>query len=243
MTSWLKIVGTNHISKESVEEIKSTFLLYKPDIIAIELDRGRLESLLSEGNDKKQKISFSFIRSVGVGGFIFLLVGKFLQQKMGKLVGMKPGSEMLFAIKLAQNNQLKMALIDKPLTLTIKRLFKQITFKEKMRFLSDILFAPFKKKQSKKLQKNLGLNKQNFSSLFSKVPDSKLINSLMFALKERYPTFHRVLVDERNHYMAKKLVILHKKDLDKKFMAVVGAGHEEEILRLVKHYSQTIELV
>jgi pheromone shutdown-related protein TraB len=244
MISWLKIVGTNHISKESIEEIKTNFLSYKPDVIAIELDKGRLEGLLSEENKikSKQRINFAFIRSVGIRGFLFLLAGKFMQQKMGKMVGMKPGSEMLFAVNLARNNALKLALIDRPITITVKRLFKKLTFKEKMRFLGDILFAPFKKKQMKELQEKAGLNKNSMKSLFSNVPDSKLIDSLMLALKERYPSVYSVLVDERNHYMVKKLVILHKKNPDQKFMAVVGAGHEKAMMELVKSYFFAIDL-
>ncbi|MBN1175030.1 MAG: TraB/GumN family protein [Bacteroidales bacterium] len=245
MTSWLKIVGTNHISKDSIDEIKSVFLDYKPDVIAVELDKGRLDGLLYEENNpnKKQSMNFSSIRKVGVKGFLFLFFGKLMQQKMGKLVGMKPGSEMLFAVKLAKNNNLNLALIDRPITITIKRLFKNLTFKEKMRFLGDLVFAPFKQKQAKELQEKTGLDKRSMSSLFSKVPDSELIDKLMFALKGRYPTFYTVLVDERNHYMARKLVILHKKNPNQKFLVVVGAGHAKEMIELVKHYSFAIELV
>lgn len=245
MTSWLKLIGTNHISKESVNEIKETFLEYMPDIIAVELDKGRLEGLLSEelNPNKKNKITFSAIRSVGVKGFIFLMIGKFVQQKMGRLVGMKPGSEMLFAVNLAKNNLLKLALIDRPITITIKRLFKKMTFKEKMRIIGDVLFAPFKKKQSKKIMEKTGLKTGSMKSMLSKVPNSEMIEKLMFALKDRYPTIYGVLVDERNHYMAKKLVILHKKNPDKKIMAVVGAGHEKAMIQLVKHYMFAIEIV
>ena len=39
---YLKIIGTSHIAKESVEEVKDTILKEKPDIIALELDRKRL---------------------------------------------------------------------------------------------------------------------------------------------------------------------------------------------------------
>lgn len=245
MTSWLNLIGTNHISKESVNEIKSNFLSYKPDIIAVELDKGRLDGLLEqEANpNKKNKINFSVIRTVGVKGFLFLLVGKFLQQKMGKFVGMKPGSEMLFAVKLARNNFLKLALIDRPITITIRRLFKHLTFKEKCRLFGDVVFAPFKHKQSRELIIKAGLSNKSMNSLFSKVPDLDLIDRLMFALKDRYPTFYSVLVDERNHYMAKKLVLLHKKEPDKKILAVVGAGHQKAMLELVKHYMFAIEII
>lgn len=245
MTSWLNLIGTNHISKESVNEIKESFLSYKPDIIAIELDKGRLEGLLDQEQNpnKKSNIGFSAVRSVGVKGFLFLLIGKFVQQKMGKLVGMKPGSEMLFAVNLAKNNFLRLALIDRPISITIRRLFKQLTWKEKFRLLGDVLFAPFKRKQSKELQQKMGLKKNELSKLLSTVPSSDVIDKLMLALKDRYPTFYRVLVDERNHYMAKKLVLLHKKNPEQKIMAVVGAGHQKAMVELVKHYMFAIDVI
>ena len=48
----LSIIGTSHISKHSVEEVKDHILTKNPDIIAIELDRSRAHALLS----KKKKI-------------------------------------------------------------------------------------------------------------------------------------------------------------------------------------------
>ena len=37
----IKIIGTSHISKQSVSEIKKAMIEFKPDIVAIELDAQR----------------------------------------------------------------------------------------------------------------------------------------------------------------------------------------------------------
>jgi len=65
-----------------------------------------------------------------------------------------------------------------------------------------------------------------------KVPEKELINTILKQVKERYPNFYRVLVEDRNKYMAKKLFKLMRNY--NKIVAVVGAGHEEEIIEDIK---------
>ncbi len=95
----LTIIGTSHIAKESVEEVEETINKEKPDIIALELDKKRMYTLL---NKQEEKISFYNIFRVGIKGFFFSLLGAWAEKKLGKLVGVSPGSEMIEAIKLAK---------------------------------------------------------------------------------------------------------------------------------------------
>ena len=53
-------------------------------------------------------------------------------------------------------------------------------------------------------------------------------------VKKYYPSIYLTLIKERNEYMAKALYKLITINPDKTILAVVGAGHEEEIIRLVK---------
>ncbi len=228
MTNNIKIVGTNHISEQSIQKIKQEFLSFQPDIIAIELDKQRLQSLLHP--NQEGKIGLAAIRQFGVKGTLFLILGRYAQKKLGKIVNMKPGSEMLFATNLARSNGLTLALIDRPINKTIKRLFKKLTWKEKFRFLGDVLFAPFKKKQ--KITFNL-----------ASVPDEDVISQLIKPLKKRYPTFYNVLIAERDVYMSRQLAIIHKKNPDKKTLAVVGAGHVQGIHKAIPKQLQHIEVV
>jgi len=95
------------------------------------------------------------IRILGFKGFIFFLISKFLQEKLGKIVDVKPGVDMLFAINLAKNNHLNLFFIDQPIEKTIRRLGKKITFKEKMEFVKDLFKALFFPKKQKKV--NIGM--------------------------------------------------------------------------------------
>ena len=68
----------------------------------------------------------------------------------------------------------------------------------------------------------------------TKVPPKTLINRLMKKVKKRYPNLYAVLVEERNIIMANNLRNLLDANPDKKIVAVVGAGHEEEMIKLIK---------
>lgn len=222
-----KLVGTSHISSKSVKDIKKMFLDFEPDAICVELDSQRLYSLL---HPNQKSSNFALLKQLGLKGFIFAIISRYAQQKLGKLVGMKPGSDMLFAVELAKNNSLDLYLIDRQIQITIRRLMKQLTFKEKMRFLKDLFLGIFFKKKQAKVKINL-----------NEVPSQNMIGELLKQLKHRYPTIYRILVHERNHFMAKRLVTLLKKNPDKKFLVVIGAGHEDEMFSLISHYDKKID--
>lgn len=235
----IHIVGTSHVAKQSELNIKNAFLSFQPDFIAIELDKDRLQSLLSP--QKKSSPSLRLLRQVGFVGFFFVLIGGYAQKKLGKLVGVTPGTDMLYAVHLANNNSLSLALVDRPIQQTLRRLSKSFTFKEKIRVVGDICKAPFQvvflklfKSKSKKIVK-----KGTFD--LSSIPEKDVILYLMEMLKKRYPSLYNVLIEERNHYMAKRLVLLAKKNPDKKILAVVGAGHKEGMLKLLSVYDESYE--
>ena len=70
----------------------------------------------------------------------------------------------------------------------------------------------------------------------TKVPSKKIINELVEKVRKRYPNVYKVLIEERNHVMAKNLKKIIENNKDKKILAIVGAGHEEEILKLIKDF-------
>lgn len=225
----LVILGTSHIAKQSLDEIKDVFLSEKPDIIAVELDGSRLNSLLNQNSKQKNVSLYEGIKMFGVKGYLFAILGKYAQKKLGMRTGINPGSDMLLGVQLARNNFLDLELIDRHIQITLKRLSKYFTWKERFRLVYDVLFGHFDKSQIVKIDLN-------------KVPDSETIHVLLKSLKDRYPSFYNVLIHERNVFMAKKLVLIHKNNPSKKIMALVGAGHEIEILEHFKAKINTIDV-
>ena len=214
----LTIIGTSHISKHSVEEVKEHILTKNPEIIAIELDRLRAHALLS----KKKKIKLTDIKKIGMTGIIFSLIGGYIEKKLGKLVKTKPGSEMLMAIRLAKKEKIPILLMDQDIRITLKKISKRMPLREKLRFLNDLIFSNQNKKELEKID-------------ISKVPTEKLIEEITKGFKKRYPILYTILITERNEIMAKNLNNLMTNNKDKKILAIMGAGHKKEIEKILEN--------
>ena len=163
MDARIKIIGSSHIARESIENVKKHIKEFSPDIIALELDRKRLYAMLH----KKQKPSYlASIRRVGVKGFLFSLIGSIAQKKLGRIVNVEPGSEMKTAFAIAKRNNIRVILIDQDIEVTLKKFSMAITWREKWNFLLDILKAI------------LGIRPELKFDLRT-VPDEKIIGILM----------------------------------------------------------------
>ncbi|RMD57503.1 TraB family protein, partial [Candidatus Woesearchaeota archaeon] len=214
----LKIIGTSHIAIESVDEVRLAIDEFKPDIVAVELDRARLDALLQ---DRKAKADWRMIRKVGLKGWLFAILGSWIERKLGSKVGVSPGSEMLAAVRRAGEVGARVALIDQKIDVTLRRFSSALTWREKWNFLVDLVKGFFGKGVKIDL---------------ARVPEKELIETLLKDVKKRYPNVYRVLVKERNDYMARRIAGLLTVYPDSRVLAVVGAGHEQDIRELVKKY-------
>lgn len=220
---YLKLLGTSHIAQQSINEIKHAIADFQPEIIAVELDIQRAHSLLSK---QQNKISLAAISQIGIKGYLFAKIGQFTQQKLGSSVGISPGSEMKTALELAKKHNLKVEFIDQPIQITLRNFSKHLTWKEKFRFLMDILKGIF---CAKKQLREFGL--ENFD--LRKVPEKELIQKMVAQLKKRYPNVYKTLIDDRNRYMVKNIIKLFREYPEKKILAVVGAGHLDGMQELL----------
>jgi pheromone shutdown-related protein TraB len=222
----LTLIGTSHIAKQSLEEIEREFTRLKPAIVAVELDRRRLHSLFS---DEKSKVGLSSIRQIGFKGYLFASIGGWLQRKLGSVVGVTPGSEMKLAVQLARKEHAKIALIDQDIEVTLRKFSERLTWKEKFRFIGDLIKSVLFKK---KALRELGIENEKVD--LAKVPDKVLVSKLIKQLEKRYPNVYDVLVRQRNSIMANNIYRLMQQYPDDIVLAVVGAGHEEDMIRMVK---------
>jgi pheromone shutdown-related protein TraB len=213
------LIGTSHVSKESKEIIKKSFSEFKPDIIAIELDKNRYHALMSK---QKPSMNPTIIFKIGLLGYIFSTIGRLMQNKVGKITGMDPGEEMILGANLAKNNKLMLSLIDQNIQITLKNMSKKVSFKERLKLLKDIIIP-----RKKKIKIDI-----------NKIPKDQLILSLLEEMKTSYPGLYEALVEDRNKYMARQVFGLLNSFPDKKIMVIIGAGHKEG---MQKHISNLIE--
>ena len=216
----LVLIGTSHISPESIKEVRKIISETMPTYVAIELDKGRLLGLMG----KKEKPKLKDMFRLGFKETLFVLFGSWLEEKLGKMVGTKPGDEMKVAVKEAAKIKAKILLIDQEINITVKRLFKYLSFKEKMRFFLDLIKG------------FLGIGEKIKIDL-RKVPEQQLLDKMILQVKDRYPNVYKVLIVERNEVMAKRLVKFMEKNPTEKIVAIVGAGHENGMIKIIKDAS------
>ena len=166
----LTLIVTSHIAIQSIKEVEKVILELRPEVVALELDQMRFKGLMS---GEKSKVRISDISKIGVKGYVFSLIGAYVEKRLGSVVGVKPGDEMKKAAYTARKINAKIALIDQKIEITLKKFSKRLTWKEKFRFLKDILVAIIKRP------------KINFD--LKQVPDKKVIKELTNHVKVRYP--------------------------------------------------------
>lgn len=214
----LELVGTAHISDKSIESVREVIYEKRPEIVAIELDFGRYQGLLDESRGIKREQKFDLKSMLKSSNLTVTVVSAFLshmQKKMGEDVGVKPGSEMLEASKIAQEVNADIALIDRNIQTTLKRTINGMSFREKLSFIFDLF-------------KSFLFSDEEEDSLKEEVEQLKqedTIIEVMNFFKEASPGGYNALVHERDAYMAHHLKSLE----DKNVVAVIGAGHKKGI--------------
>ena len=201
------LVGTAHISKESMEEVDKTVRDTLPDCVAVELDEQRYESIKSPEAWKNLDIVKVLKEKRGFIMLANLVLGSF-QRRMGADVGVKPGDEMRSALTVSEELGIPVEMVDRPIQTTLKRAWAKNSLWGKLKLLSALFAAAFEKEE---------ISAEQIESLKS----SNEMDSMMDELAGYLPTVKEVLIDERDRYLAAHIWNCK----GKKVLAVLGAGH------------------
>ena len=214
----LTIIGTAHVSEESVNEVKDTIYEQHPDVVAIELDRGRYVKLKKQmmGVEEDDTISVTrIIKENKVGLFFTSTLLGYFQSKIGADVDVAPGSEMIGAIEASEDLQIPIALIDREINTTLQRALNKMGFMEKAKFAYGLIASI------------LGFDDEEEDIDIEELKNPDNLDELMEMFKDEAPSVYEVLVQERDAYLAGRLMQLPQD----KVVAVVGAGHKPGIER------------
>ena len=212
------ILGTSHVSKESVQEVERFIKKIKPSMVAVELDPARYASLMSK---KQQKTSArDAIKRQGIKGYLFNKVGAWIEGRLGRMVATPPGSEMRRAIETAQSRKIPVVCIDQDISTTLRKLSERLTWGEKMRLFKGILLG-------------LLISKRKLKEELKNAPSKILVEEVIEKVKRDFPSLYVTLITERDEIMAQKIRVLAEKK-DGPIMAVVGAGHEKGIIKKLR---------
>lgn len=206
------LLGTAHVSLESVEEVTNMIREELPDRICVEIDSGRFQSLSKDEKWQQMDLTRVFREKKG---FLLLanLVLTSFQRKVGMNTGIKPGEEMKMAIEVADELSIPYSFSDRPVQMTLQRAWGKSSFWNKIKLLASLLSSVFT---------NENVDAKEVESLKEK----GALQDMMEELSSYLPSVKEVLIDERDQYLATKIF----EAPGKKIVAVVGAGHMNGII-------------
>jgi len=215
------LLGTAHVSKDSVELVEKTIEKESPDFVAVELCDKRQKSLANEKKWSDTEIN-KVVREGNAYLFLMQLLLANFQRKIGEDLGIRPGAEMIKALEIAEKKGMGVALVDRDINVTLKRAFSKMSLKEKSRIFIDIISGAFDDEE---------INEE----LLEKLKEKDIITEIMEDLGREIPSAKEVLVDERDRYIANRILNLDAK----KVLAVVGAGHVDGIKGILESNSKS----
>ncbi|MDR1072356.1 MAG: TraB/GumN family protein [Treponema sp.] len=212
------LIGTAHISKESIDEVARVVKREKPGMVCVELDEGRYKSMTEK--DSWEKLDVVRILKEGKG---FLLMANLVlsgfQRRMGEGLGVKPGEEMRAAIAAAQESGVPFALCDREIQTTLRRAWSACKIWNKCKLLASLLSGAFSSEKLSEVE-------------IEKLKEHSELDGMMRELAEYLPPVKTVLIDERDQYLAAKIWTNRASagsgatsGANTKVVAVVGAGH------------------
>ena len=207
----LYLIGTAHVSGDSVKFVEECINEFEPDTVAVELDKNRMDVLKNRKKYEETDI-FDIFRKKKVLFFTVQLIMSGYQKKIAEKTGSAPGSEFKKAIELAEEKDLKLVNADRDISVTLKRTINAMTFKEKVKFFTGMLFGDDKDVDEKAIEE---------------LKKGDMLMQIIGEMQDEFPSLKRTILDERDRYLAANIA----QNLGEKTVAVVGAAHVPGILR------------
>lgn len=201
------LIGTAHISQDSVNLVQQVIEQEKPDCVCIELDDKRYQALLQKKKWEALDLK-TIIKNKQLSTLLIQLLMAAYQKRLGGKLGVTPGAELVMAANTAKKLQIPISLCDRDVRITLRRAWKSTSFWKKGYLLTSLLASVFDKTE---------ISEEKLQELKQK----DVLTELMDEMGSSLPDLKRVLIDERDIYINEKI----KSSPGKRIVAVVGAGH------------------
>jgi pheromone shutdown-related protein TraB len=209
----ITLIGTAHVSQASADEVLTTLENGSFDTIAIELDEDRYTALTENKRWETTDI-VRIIKEKKTGLLMAQLILSAYQKRLALQSDIQVGQEMITAIDVAHRKNIRLAKIDRSVTLTFQRIWRSLNLWDKLSMLNQLITAAFEKE---------AFSEADIEAL----KQQDLLEASMAEVTKRFPKIALTLVDERDRIMAYKL--RHAKG--QQVVAVVGAAHVAGITR------------
>jgi pheromone shutdown-related protein TraB len=208
----ITLLGTAHVSKESVALVEEQILSKEFDCVAVELCPARYENLKNKSWWQNLDI-YEVIKKKKASLLLINLALSAYQRRLADKVGVEAGKEMMRAIELATENEIRLEVVDRDITTTLHRLVTKVSFWQKIKIFSGLVVGIFVGEE---------IDKEQIENL----KKGDMLHSVIEEFGDSLPQIKKVLIDERDEFMTGKLSMLTKlENSPKNILAIVGAGH------------------
>lgn len=214
----LTIIGTGHVF-DIAEPV--SFIIHRcwPDAVCIELDELRYKALTADREEVERTLREKGIdpgkQADGGRSKVYGSSSRY-QQDIAAKNGVAPGSDMIAAIGAAKSLGADIYCVDRDAVEALERMWREMGAAEKMRYrMSGISDRLGGMRKVGKTQQEFFSDEENYIGKF----------------KKKYPTLYRVLIEERNEYMAERIAAVAR--THERTVAVVGDGHVSGLSELM----------
>jgi pheromone shutdown-related protein TraB len=201
------LVGTAHVSKESVRLVEEVLAAEAPDTVCVELCASRFQALRQKDRWRDTDI-IKVVREKKA----FLLLSNLLlvsfQKRIARKMDVTPGAEMLRAVEMADSLGAQVWLADRDIRATLSRAWLALGWWSRIKLLYQLLTS-------------MGAADEITEEEIERLKQQDVLESLLAEVGRSMPVLKTILIDERDRFLAAKI----RQAPGTKIAAVVGAGH------------------
>ena len=209
------LVGTAHVSSESVEDVRRTVETVTPDAICVELCQARYEAFTRPDAWRKMDV-FKVIKEGKAALLLSQLIMSAFYKRIGDRLGVRPGADMLEGVKLAHERGVELVLVDRDVQVTLKRTWRGLNYWNKLKLLFVLLSSVVVEPE---------IDKQAVDDL----KRQERLGDVLVEFANAFPAIKHSIIDERDVYLAQKI----REAEGERVVAVVGSGHVPGISRAI----------
>jgi pheromone shutdown-related protein TraB len=205
------LLGTAHVSRASVAAVQHLIETEQFDAIAIELCDTRFRALRDREAWRNLDL-WQVIRDGKAGMVAANLALSAYQRRLAEQFGIEPGAEMKTAADLADQHGTPIWIIDREISVTLKRAYRSVKFMDRMAIISGLIASLFERGNVSEEE-------------IEKLKEGDILQSAFSEFAAQSEPLYRSLISERDTFMAARLREEASTKPVKRVLAVLGAGH------------------
>jgi len=209
--SRITLLGTAHVSRASAEKVKALLSTDEFDSVAVELCPSRFNSLIDPESLARMDL-FRVMREKKVLMVIASLALGAFQQRMAEQFDIEPGAEQREAIKAAQDSHRSILLIDREIGVTLKRVAHNVPWWQRFALFTGLIASVISHEEVSEEE-------------IERLKEGDILETTFAQFADEQQALYLPLIDERDQYMAARLLEEVLRDGHENVLAVVGAGH------------------